>query len=265
MNLLLGDQLIDLNVGEVELIPTGVEAINATVEGLMRGGIHLIAGATGSGKSLFLLHSAIQTAINNQDTPVVYISFENDIRIDRDRYIKALDTYHIVDPLDNLIFVLDANDCDDVFSRSIDLTIQKKKENIDTLSDLFKIPNSIIFVDGAEYQMSGADDGSKLFEQGKKLMTLMSDSAKKNNSCIICAWQFARGTSHTKIENLSTDDLSMSIAVARIATTVWAIKKTPTDWQIINIKSRQEVIDEPKAFSLYDRNHKFNVKCLRSK
>ena len=266
MNLLTASEFEEFEAGEVELIPTGCSVITSTVGGLMEGGIHLVAGATGSGKSMFLLHSAIQVAKANPNKTVFYISFENDPRIDKSRFVKALDTYHIESStLDNLYFVLGASESDDMFKKSSKPIVALAKEkSTATLSDLFDTElakDNIFFIDGAEYQMSSAKEGSELFEQGQKLMAMMSKCALKNNACIICSWQLVRGTNDKKIEKLSCDDISMSIAVARIATTIWAIKKTGDSWGIINIKSRQEVLEEPRAFSLYDRNHNFTVKC----
>lgn len=264
MNLLNGTEFVNYDVGEIELVSTGYGVINKTCGGLMRGGIHLIAGSTGSGKSLFLLHTAVQTALNNQDTNVFYLSFENDPRVDKSRYLQSLKTYNVqnLSRVNNLYFVLDIQDCDDVFTKKTTISrLAKKDESKVTLSQIFNIDNSIIFVDGAEYQMTSASEGSELFKQGKELMTLMSESSKKHNTVIVSSWQLCRGTSDKKIEKLSCDDISMSIAVARIATTIWAIKKSPDNWQIVNIKSRQEVLEEPRAYTLYDKNHHFNVQC----
>jgi len=57
-------------------IPTGIEGLDAMIEGgLIRGDMHLLAGAPGTGKTI-LASTFAYNAVNSQKEKVVYASFE---------------------------------------------------------------------------------------------------------------------------------------------------------------------------------------------
>ena len=91
------DEFKEAKLPKIEYIKTNCKCVDNMTNGLVENGIHLICGGSGNGKSLLLLHIALNIA---KVKPVLYLSLENDIRIDKIRFDRALETYK----LDNLAF-----------------------------------------------------------------------------------------------------------------------------------------------------------------
>ncbi len=247
------DEFSGLTFEDMKFIKTNCKCIDSTLNGLVEGGIHLIAGATGNGKSLLLLHLALNIAKTRQ---VFYISLENDIRIDNVRFKLAKKQYGITSA--SFLYM---NGIDTSFVIGRNQEVKKNKTLLDLLGDY---NDAVVVIDGPEYITSGKD-GTEMYNSGNDLVRKLQDLCKSNNLTFLLSWQMQRGSNNVKIEDISTDYLSTSIGAPRVASSVWCIKKdnVKRNWALICLKSRTEIYNDIKAYPLSDEKNKFDIRIDR--
>lgn len=178
------------------------------------GTINLICAQSGIGKSWFLSQFA---ACMSEKYSILYISLENDIGTDAERFAMLQSIYPCFKIAGNAQYLQDPIwDC---------------KEAMDLINTL--PPFDIVCVDGLETKIDCASDN--MFEEYKQEIKKIRDSFP--NSCIWCSWQLTRNLSD---KEPSLADVSASIAVARLAYSATAIYKDKDTKQrlIKNIKGR---------------------------
>ena len=235
-------QLNALEVKPKVMLKSGCYVIDKTTGGLKKGGIHLIAGASGHRKSFTLLHMAL---LMSQDNDVIYFSLENDLEEDKTRIDQACKLYNL--PLENERF------------NYLKLSYEDDVESIYKLLNANK--DFVVFIDGTEFCVGG-DTGAGMFASGKTFMENLMRIAEDNDHTFILSWQLCRGVDKIKIEDISFDHLSTSMSAVRIAYTIWAVKTDYTSYitDMILLKSRGMIYSERKAWALCNRDREFYIK-----
>lgn len=237
------EQLSQLEVKPKVMLKSGCYVIDKMTHGLKKGGIHLIAGASGHRKSFTLLHMAL---LMSQDNDVVYFSLENDLEEDKSRIEQACKLYKL--PLNNKRF------------NYVKLSYEDDVESIYRVLNCNK--DFVVFIDGTEFCVGG-DTGAGMFASGKQFMENLMRIAEDNDHTFILSWQLCRGVDKIKIEDISFDHLSTSMSAVRIAYTIWAVKTDYTSFitDMILLKSRGMVYSERKAYSLCNKDRDFCIKA----
>lgn len=178
------------------------------------GTLNLICAQSGLGKSWFLSQFA---ACMSEKYSILYISLENDIGTDAERFVMLQSIYPAFKTASN--------------AQYLQYPIWDNKEVMDVINTL--PPFDIVCIDGLETKINCSTDN--MFEAYKQEIQKIRDSFPK--SCVWCSWQLTRNLSD---KEPSLADVSASIAVARLAYSAAAIYKDKKTKQrlIINIKGR---------------------------
>ena len=214
--------------------------------GFAQKSLNIFAGASGSGKSLLLLHIAYNFALTHDK--VCYISFENDIDTDIARIHEMVNTYGGKSNLNYYNYTMLSN---------AGYGVTKK--------DIYKLFEDYDYIFLDEFQIvfdsNNAEDGAGMHVNGNKIMKELYNISISNNKIFFLTWQLARGAKAKTKEEQCTDDISYSIGVIRYAKTVWIIDSRPCkkeecpSWTIKLDKTRNEGI-QGKIVSVYDRLNK---------
>ena len=221
-------------------------------EGFMIPSVNVIAGSTGDGKSLALLHLAYRASLEHK---VLYISCENAIQTDYKRINKIRKTYGDIND-NNITYI---NILDQEFEKDTKVTEK------DVLNLIIKGDFEMIFIDSYQVMFdTDAEDGASLFQIGNKLIKLVYSAAVASNTAVFITWQLVRAKID-KIEDVDENDISQSMGIARYATSMFVIKgnkKKSTDWKIKLVKSREDFLTNDPIDLLYD--NKFNLSNSKS-
>lgn len=224
-----------------ERVARGIPELNFTytnsaldryfVRGFTTPSVNVIAGGTGDGKSLCLLHLAY---LSSYDHKILYISCENEITVDlKDRVSKIKERYKYYNE-DNITY--------------INVLDKLENENTDTKpAEVLQLINSgkydMIFLDS--YQVlfdTEASDGASLYQIGNTIMKALYGCSVKSKVAVFITWQLAR-IKVDSIDDIDENDISQSMGIARYANTMFAIKRSKKqlkNWKIKLIKSRSD-------------------------
>ena len=214
------------------------------VDGFNPRSINILAGRTGSGKSLALLHLAYRLSITNKS--VCYISFENDIYTDAER-LKEIDKTYIEKGNFDYYNYLEL----EALGYGVD------KKNIVELFKKYKY----VFLDAYQLLCDDLSDGASMHAAGNVLMKELHKLTLKHDITFFLSWQLTRGAPND-IKEIEVDDMSFSMGINRYATTVWAIAKVVREedskifWNIRLIKSRAKYDATKTIISMYSRDNK---------
>lgn len=222
------NQLNSKEFGELEFIKSNT-VFDTMCGGILRESVTVIAGATGDGKSLSTLHLACTMP---QNLNILYCSCENDIRVDIQRKEQCEKFYNIPQNFFYWNFLEDE--------------LNSKKFTQLGIIDLIRDGVfDIVFLDAWQNLVPPADNGAEMKAQGDKLMEELISACRQSKTTAIITWQLARGTVAKDIQDLSSDDLSLSIGVARYASHIYVVKrsnkstqKSQPYWKMRLIKSR---------------------------
>lgn len=205
-------------------------------EGFMIPSVNVIAGSTGDGKSLMLLHLAYRASVDHK---ILYVSCENSIQTDYKRIKKIRQTYGDIND-NNITYI---NILDQEFEKD---TRVKDKDIIDLIvNGNFEM----IFIDSYQIMFDKGEDGASLYKVGNELIKTVYGAAVESNTAVFLTWQLVRAKVD-KIDDIDENDISQSMGIVRYATSMFVIKrnkKKKNDWKIKLIKSREDFIDnDPK-------------------
>lgn len=189
--------------GKIEYIPTST-LFDYLGYGFVKGEVAIISAPTGEGKSLSLQYLAEKTAKNSR---VVYIGCENDIRIDqqRSKNFKSDSNFKYGNTLYN-----------------------KPKELFESLCKYVAEGRcDIIFIDAINMELKQAKDGIESKNLGMDLMKALIKNAKISNTAVVLTWQLNRGCKLKDIDDISTDDMELSLGISQSASTMYVVKYNP--------------------------------------
>ena len=229
---------------------TGVPYIDIiTLGGMHSDTINLFSGGTGSGKSLYLLHLALNVA--KQGHEVYYLSLENSKKTDYKRLKEACKLYSIPETI-KFHFL----------NTKKDYEIRAFKNDLKDFKAAKK-GHIFVFIDAPEYLFDYNDTSSGLYGQGVSILNEFNELADGGNMVICMTWQAVRGATQ-KEKGITLDDLANSMAASRISAFVWAIEQvTGPDGKRTNqktiklIKGRDEykydMLDGKVSFMRYNK------------
>ena len=227
-NLHMFNDLTSKEYGSLEFIQTNT-SFDDMCGGILKESVTVIAGATGDGKSLSSIHLACSLP---KDLSILYCSCENDIRVDIQRKEQCEKMYKIPKNF--------------FYWNYLEDELNNKKFTQMGIIDLIKEGCfDIVFLDAWQNLVPPAENGAEMKAQGDKLMEELISACRSSKTTAIMTWQLSRGTVAKDIQDLSSDDLSLSIGVARYASHIYVIKrsnkantKIKPYWKMRLIKSR---------------------------
>lgn len=244
------EDIISTDIPPKEHVKTGTKLDDLCNGGFVKGEVHLFCGSSGQGKSLSLLHLALNCAIEGNS--VIYIVFENSYEEDFERIKDAHNIYkdYINDNLyNNFIYYNDSEERGNT------------KEKLETiLSNLEE--NDIVFVDGTEFLISGSSP-TEISSNGRTIMSTLVVSVRKTNSTLVMSWQTNRLAGGKKIEELGIEDLSGSMSMPQQASSVWLVRQwreKTFNWKIRRIKCRGKVEQKNDTINVLNEKEEFNLR-----
>lgn len=241
-------EFMDTDFGELKFIHTNCTCIDEMTNGLVEDGIHLITGGSGQGKSLILMHLAVNIA---NTKPLLYISLENDIRIDKARMSLANNKYKIDVDKSALFYVNGIDEGKGITKNA--KKISGLLEYIETCNDM------VVVIDAPEY-LSNSKDGMESYQNGKDLLEKLKVITTKNHITLIMSWQLQRGIPRD-ISEFSVDYLSASMAAARIASSVWAVHKSQGSTKMKLLKCRTEINKSfDTTYTIGDTSNRYDIR-----
>lgn len=238
------NDLILLEIPPKEYFLTGTK-IDEIANGIAKGEIHCVAGPSNSGKSLTLLHLAINAAI--EGNKICYISLENDVADDVERIIDISNIYSLYIN-ENII---------ENFEYCNLSTEENRKEKLEIIIKQLD-DFDIVFVDGTEFLIIGSTP-VEVSAYGKSLMNSLRIACREKNSSMILSWQTGRQAGGKKLEDLGLEDLSGSMSVPQQCYTVWMIKQwheKKFNWKLKLIKCRSKYDFDKTSINVYDDENK---------
>ena len=243
---------LELDFPPVEFIKTGAKNFDNIVGGILKGGITVIAGGSGQGKSMVGLHLASSLSKENK---VLYASMENDVRIDLKRFndIISKNIYEI--NINNINYVNAGCEFDEN---------NMLLSNKDIFNNLIQeIPNyEIIVIDGLDLLVDLSEDGADLYKNGNLLMKLLHKSLKENGlekTAIIITWQMNRNANVKKIEELNQYAIGTSMGIIRYASHVYGVCRFENNWYLKLMKSRTEFNIDSSCIDILDTYNNINL------
>lgn len=245
------EEYFNMDIPDIEFYKTDSYSFDLIVGGIIQGGITVIAGGTGQGKSMVGLHLA---SLLSKDNKILYLSIENAIQIDIKRFKKTCEIY---DYNANNIAYINAILYEESYKDILTYCLEKVK------SQEF----NILVIDGADLMFKDGDDGAKMFKEGEDFMKILHKTLSDTSSSCILTWQLNRGGIMKKtIEDIDTSDIATSMGIVKYASQVYAVKrqlkdeKNPSKWFIRLIKTRTEANWEQSIMNILDEDNNINLK-----
>ena len=246
----LGEYL-SMDIPDIEFYETGSYSFDNIVGGIIQGGITVIAGGTGQGKSMVGLHLA---SLLSKENKVLYLSIENAIQIDIKRFKKTLEIYDY--DVDNISYI-NAILYDESYTEILKTCLEKIKSQ----------EYNILVIDGADLMFKDTDDGAKMFKEGEDFMKILHKTLSDTSSSCILTWQLNRGGIMKKtIDDIDTSDIATSMGIVKYASQVYAVKrqlkdeKSPNKWFLRLIKTRTEANWDHATINILDDKNVINLK-----
>lgn len=216
-------------------------AIDTCVGGFTKRSINVILGPSGMGKSLVALHMA---ALMSRDYKVLYLSLENDITDDLERYNEMPIEYQKND--ENL----------DFYSQQLsDLEPKLLMQYLTNCvsSNLY----DIIFIDAVELMISAKSEGGAMYKSGMDFMERLKKSLDKSNTTVVLTWQTNRNGLNQTIEQLSLDDTAMSTGLVKFPRSIWCVGEDKNGIKKLRkLKYRGKVLENRlSTFAITDVNN----------
>lgn len=201
-----------------------------TIFDLMIGGFEkrsftVIAAQPGHGKSLMCLSLALEISAKFR---ILYVSYENDGRIDYERAERLKTDYYNSAKLDNISYV-DVNDIET--SENIDFQLKDVEALIATGRYDF------IFLDGIQNAVDTDDEGGSMFADGNNIAKRIIQAAKAFKRPVIATWQLGR-IKVKNIEDIEMSDISFSMGLVRYPTSVIALLQENKKFNFKVLKNR---------------------------
>lgn len=240
------NELLSMEYPRVEFVKTGTQ-IDKITGGFALRSMNVILGSSGAGKSMVAMHLG---ALLSHDYKILYISLENDIADDLERYNQIPSEYEKVDS--------------NFYYYSQTLSELNIKLVCNELKQLIKSSEyDIIIIDAAELMLQTQDEGSAMFKTGKDFMASLHAAQKNDGPIIILTWQMNRSGISDSLSKVDLSSVSMSLGIAQYASSVWAVGKTKEshtiDWRMKLLKSRHKADWENSEFSMLF-NNELNLK-----
>lgn len=174
--------------------------------GIPKNALTIIAGATGNGKSLSSLMVAYSLACNYT---VLYISCENRRKTDNSRLKDLTKLFGVQD---TFFYV----------------NIKPVKDKMNAIKGaLLSTGFDIIVLDGIQFIMKSGETGGQMLAMGETLVKgiLEAINTNDNKPTILLSWQLRREATKKKLEELTTDDIAMSIGIAQACEQAYVVQK----------------------------------------
>ena len=242
---------LELDFPPVEFIKTGAKNFDNIVGGILKGGITVIAGGSGQGKSMVGLHLA---SLLSKENKVLYASMENDVRIDLKRFNDVLSKKIYDININNINYVNAGCEIDE------NNMLLSNKDIFNNLIN--EIPNyDIVVIDGLDLLVDLSEDGAELYKNGNLLMKLLHKSLKENGleTAIIITWQMNRNANVKKIEELNQYAIGTSMGIIRYASHVYGVCRFENNWYLKLMKSRTEFNIDASYIDILDQYNNINL------
>lgn len=205
--------------------------------GIPKNALTIIAGATGNGKSLSSLIVAYALACNYT---VLYISCENRRKTDNSR-LKALTKLFGVQ--DTFFYV----------------NIKPVKDKMNAIQGaLLSTGFDIIVLDGVQFIMKSGETGGQMLAIGETLVKgiLEAINTNDNRPTVLLSWQLRREATKKKLEELTTDDIALSIGIGQACEQAYVVSKNKNDGSIWmgSIKNRDVFEGQKSSITLVKNN-----------
>lgn len=224
---------------------------------IYRTSMTLVCAKPKSGKSMFIAHLAINMA--KMGHSVLYISLENGSRVDRDRFQKAIDLYHVSEKEMNNFAYLPFDD-----------GIANEHLGFAALIDFISRPEctfDVIFIDALERVIARGESGAEISKNGYKILNDLQTIIRSSDShpALVATWQFNKSGFDKKIEDIDMDALGGSISAVQIAETLWVIRRdsrNKSNWKARLLASRELSADDTVVDVYYNDN--FDISCTKN-
>lgn len=243
------EDIILTKIPPKEFYKTGTKMDNIS-GGIAKGEIHCICGSTGSGKSMTLMHVALNSCIEGYKCCI--IALENDYPDDIERIKEANDIYCLYIN-ENLI------------TNFKYYNIQNEKDAVEKIKFILEKMQEfdIVFVDGTEFLITGTTP-TEISANGRKLMMDLRMAARQTNTSLVMSWQTNRPAGGKKFEELCAEDLSGSLSVPQQCYTIWILKQwveaNKMNWKMKLVKNRSKYDFSKSTFAVLDENKQFNLR-----
>ena len=257
MEFLTLKEYLEMDIPDIEFYKTTSYCFDNIVGGIIKGGITVVAGGTGQGKSMVGLHLA---SLLSKNEKVLYLSIENAIQIDMKRFRKSMDLYRATP--ENITYI------------NAILYDESYKEILNSCLEMVKNQEYQIFViDGADLMFKDQEDGAKMFKEGEDFMKVLHKTLSDTSSSCILTWQLNRGGITKKIEEIDTSDIATSMGIVKYASQVYAVKRQvkeskdkkeniKDDWCLRLIKTRTEAKWDKSTINILDERNNINFVYL---
>lgn len=237
--ILTGPEFANEATKEREDLESGTE-----LDGIMpifKDSLTVISAPPKSGKSLFMLHLALNLAWSGN--LVLYLSLENSKAQDKKRLLNACDTYGKKPP--------------DLWCYVNVRSIPSSQKAQSVLAFISKFEEyDAVFIDATERITQMGESGSEISKNGRDLLDslLNARSDNENTPALICTWQYNKQNLNNKIEEASLASLGGSISAVQIADNIWTIlrDKKSNRWVAKLLNSREEYNIENDTFDVWD-------------
>lgn len=197
------DELEELDLGEPEFLPTNTW-LDKYVGGFEKSEITGIYGPTKSGKSFVALYAALNASTTSK---VLFISCENSLRLDNSR-INMFKEKDVKYNFQLLNYDLTGLEYEEFFKR-----VKEIIEDFD-----------LVVIDGWNYILPPEEEGGGLFKSGGEFIRELRRAARNTNTSVAITWQLSRGNKQKGVDELTSDDVAISIDVPRTCVTSFLVK-----------------------------------------
>ena len=205
--------------------------------GIPKNALTIIAGATGNGKSLSSLMVAYALACNYT---ILYISCENKRKTDNSRLKDLTKLFGVQD---TFFYV----------------NIRSVKDKMNAIEGaLLSTGFDIIVLDGVQFIMKSGETGGQMQAIGETLVKgiLEAINTNDNKPTVLLSWQLRREATKKKLDELTTDDIALSISIGQACEQAYVVSKNKSDGSIWmgSIKNRDVFEGQKSSITLVKNN-----------
>lgn len=205
--------------------------------GIPKNALTIIAGATGNGKSLSSLMVAYSLACNYT---ILYISCENKRKTD---HARLKDLTKLFGVQDTFFYV----------------NIKTVKDKMNAIQGaLLSTGFDIIVLDGVQFIMKSGETGGQMQSIGETLVKgiLEAINTNDNKPTVLLSWQLRREATKKKLDELTTDDIALSISIGQACEQAYVVSKNKSDGSIWmgSIKNRDVFEGQKSSITLVKNN-----------
>lgn len=205
--------------------------------GIPKNALTIISGATGNGKSLSSLMVAYALACSYT---ILYISCENKRKTDNSRLKDLTKLFGIQD---TFFYV----------------NIRSVKDKMNAIEGaLLSTGFDIIVLDGVQFIMKSGETGGQMQAIGETLVKgiLEAINTNDNKPTVLLSWQLRREATKKKLDELTTDDIALSISIGQACEQAYVVSKNKSDGSIWmgSIKNRDVFEGQKSSITLVKNN-----------